>query len=396
MHKNETFVLTWDPAAGTGPSTRVLYRAIPGDVADGSGTFTSPYAITSQYFDAGGSAANKAVFAGGCIDFGVTTGGSCQFASTSRPGNGHDYPAMEPGIAPPADGTMVRGAERADSTAHEHRVPDRHSDPERAAVDDPSDRDARPHAARVHAAGRAYDAAGVVDCLDSAGNRVLRQRQPRAQSEPVQPQPQPARALLSYHSVVNVGGTNIAYVVQPWAATPGAQLGCDDPAIDPIPANPKVTELAADAAMRLVSPLSQARVRGDHRPRLERLVQQRPGSEINDNGCVPVPQQARYFTVGNSGQNPYFLQRESNNAGAIENDPNALSVLALGQPHPDVRGARAPSTGTTSSSSTARSDRLIADRSRTPDYQWNFGDGTTRGSARASSTATPKGGNYNV
>ena len=46
------------------------------------------------------------------------------------------------------------------------------------------------------------------------------------------------------------------------------------------------------------------------------------GSEINDNGgCVPLGDGLDKVIVGSSAQNPYYLQREFNNAGVIDTDP---------------------------------------------------------------------------
>ena len=54
MHGNETFAITWDPRRWDWATTRDYVEQYLRDVADGSGTFTSPYAVTSQYSDFGG------------------------------------------------------------------------------------------------------------------------------------------------------------------------------------------------------------------------------------------------------------------------------------------------------------------------------------------------------
>ena len=73
---------------------------------------------------------------------------------------------------------------------------------------------------------------------------------------------------------------------------------------------------------RLVSSLSQAAIGADRQPRPERLAAE-DGSEVDDNqGCPPLPRSLDSVNVGSSSQNPYFLQRECNNAAAIEFDPN--------------------------------------------------------------------------
>ena len=64
---------------------------------------------------------------------------------------------------------------------------------------------------------------GVVTCVDSAGNLCSANSAATAR-------------FCSYHSQVNVGGTEVSYVVQPWAAasvfTP---TFCEDPDLQPIP-----------------------------------------------------------------------------------------------------------------------------------------------------------------
>ena len=64
MHSNETFVLTWDPGRRYWSGTKDYVEQFLRDVADGSGTLTSPYALTGQYSDSGGRAGNTSKFGG--------------------------------------------------------------------------------------------------------------------------------------------------------------------------------------------------------------------------------------------------------------------------------------------------------------------------------------------
>src|SRR5947208_1036749 len=56
MRSNQTFDLTWDPIRSDWATTRDYVEQFLRDVANGSGTLTSPYAVTTQYRDSGGRA----------------------------------------------------------------------------------------------------------------------------------------------------------------------------------------------------------------------------------------------------------------------------------------------------------------------------------------------------
>jgi hypothetical protein len=77
MHSNETFALSWDPLRRYFASTKNYVETFLRDVADGSGTFTSPYAVTTQYTDSIGRAANASLYGGGCTDFGSVGQATC-------------------------------------------------------------------------------------------------------------------------------------------------------------------------------------------------------------------------------------------------------------------------------------------------------------------------------
>jgi hypothetical protein len=91
MHKNETFALTWDQHRAFWSQTRGYVEQFLRDVADSSGSLGSPFAVTTQYNDAGGRAQNASVFGGGCIDYGQVGSSLCNFGNPT--GVGHDFPA---------------------------------------------------------------------------------------------------------------------------------------------------------------------------------------------------------------------------------------------------------------------------------------------------------------
>jgi hypothetical protein len=149
-----------------------------------------------------------------------------------------------------------------------------------------------------------------------------------------------------------------------------------------------------------VSPLSQAHIASIVNPALNGWYAL-DGSEINDNGdratglyCRPLPGQTiDKVTVGTSSQNPYFLQREYNNAGALESDPNAPGCApsvtlapAFIVPSPVNPGDLVEFDGSTTAST------LMVHKS---DYHWNFGDGST-GVGPSVAHIYAKGGSYAV
>jgi PKD repeat protein len=196
-------------------------------------------------------------------------------------------------------------------------------------------------------------------------------------------------AFCSYHSQVNVGGTEVAYVVQPWTAG----TGCDEPDAPSIPPNPTPLEMAIGVGQRLVSPLSQAQIAAIVDPGLNGWAAQN-SAEIDDNGCVPEANELDQVTVGNSSQNPYYLQREFNNAATLVFDPNTYFGCA-----PDV----ILSPGFVVPSSVDEGDVIEFDGTSTAttllvpaaNYHWNFGDGTTATGPSVVHSYS-NGGNYNV
>ena len=98
-------------------------------------------------------------------------------------------------------------------------------------------------------------------------------------------------------------------------------------------------------------------------------------------------------TVGNSAQNPYVLQREFNNAGVIETDPNAPSCASRVDLSPAFVVPSAIDQGTWSSwTGRTTVSTLMVPRAG---YIWNFGDGKSAvGPSVVHSFA--KGGIYTV
>jgi hypothetical protein len=214
--------------------------------------------------------------------------------------------------------------------------------------------------------------------------------------------PPATTAFCSYHSHVNVGGTDVAYVVQPWSSG----TSCDEPDAPPIPDTPTPSQMAVGVGERLVSPLSQAELAAITNPGLNGWVGRTPapvpgdpnrimGTEIDDNqGCVPRGSQLDKVTLGNSSQNPYYLQRESNNAVSLEFDPATYFGCA---PQVDLVPAFVVPSAVDAGDviqfdGSATDSTLIVPRAG---YAWDFGDGTkATGPSVVHSFA--KGGTYNV
>jgi PKD repeat protein len=455
MHKNETFALTWDARRAYWSGTRGYVEQFLRDVADGSGTLTSPYAVTTQYSDSGGRAENTSVYGGGCIDYGTVGGSSCEFGDPAPAG--HDFPVS--GCSPSGNSFTSVAAISENSIC----LTDEQLQYEVSAMVNETGLVGRTQKGYtpvvmlllppgvetcLDAAGKLCSANGVltpppspVSTATTGGNIaagtyhvVVTYVTGSGESSPSSSQivtttgatstitidsppvttgvtgwyayvtdangtsyvrqqttptaigadltltslatdgaaPPVADAFCSYHSQVDVGGTKVAYVVQPWTAG----TSCDEPDAPPIPQNPTPEQLATDVGIRLVSPLSQAHIAAIVNPGLDGWYAL-DGSESDDNGgCVPLSQGDDKAIVGNSSQNPYFLRREFNNAGAIESDPNTYFGCAPGVilspafvvPSAVNRGDVIEFDGSASAST------LIVPRAA---YLWSFGDGTT-------------------
>ena len=342
-HANETFALVWDPhphADYAAPYVEQFLR----DAADGSGGLGSPFSIATQYSDAGGRAANSSLYGGG-YDFaagypanGCTVTGTHHYAST--PGGLVDIPndiCLTDAQIKTELQSMVTQNGIIGRTQPGHT-------PVLVLLTPP----------------------GVETCLDASGNLCSANSDPtHAPGSVANPAPQ----FCSYHSQVNVGGTVLDYVVQPWST----QTPCDEPDAQPsLPSGAVDPDTLVQAmGARLVSPLSEAMIATLVNPGLNGWFAL-DGSEINDNGCVPLSLGLDKATVGNS---TYYLQREFNNAGLMVDDPFVApcspSVGLDPQfvvPSPIDAGDVVQFDGAESRST------LLVPRSN---FSWTFGDGTS-------------------
>jgi hypothetical protein len=389
IHQNETYVLTWDPGRTYWATTRKDVQQFLADVGTGSGTFSSPYALLPQYFDGSGPAQNKSVYAGGCIDYGTNpsdpsqAGYTCRFGANQPSGNGYDYPADGCPLGAQA-GTNLWPITPGGLTT----VPNNHCLTDGQIKVELQDMLPQMGLPGGNVPGYTplvvfLTPPGVKVCLDASGYACS------ANMHSLPSDPTPHVQFCSYHSQVNVGGTNIAYVVQPWTAEPGQGVGCDDPSVPNIPNPVNVTTLADDVAARLVSPISQAELAAITNPSFQGWFGN-DGSEINDNGCGPLPAPLDMVAVGPT---TYPLQREFNNAGAIESDPNALPCSGVVNLTPAfvVPGPVQPNDNVLFDGSVTASTLMVHNGG----YSWNFGDGTT-GTGPSVYHQYTKGGSYAV
>lgn len=383
MHEQDTYAFTWDPDRMYWETTRDYVEQFLQDVAAGSGSLTSPYSVISQYADSAGRPSTT-TYGGGCIDYGPTGGFSCDIGGETSSGDGGtDYPtgqatcaasglnqfAEQPngtfGPPDPTNGVCVTDASiRAELQEMVPRMKLPVSQNSLVAVLLPP---------------------GVQVCLDSTTTSTDQVCSAEANSTA-------EASFCSYHSEVLVGGVTIAYVVQPWTAGWQTPTGCDDPGLPSIPSDPSATQLATDVGARLVSPLSQAQIASIVNPDFTGWFAS-DGAEINDNGCSPLGDQLDAATIGASGQNPYFLQHEFNDAGAIQSDPNAprcagqvTLIPSFVAPSPVNAGDIVQLDG-----STTVSTLLVPSEN----YVWKFSDGTTLYGPSVEHAFT-RAGNYKV
>ncbi|MBV9802801.1 MAG: PKD domain-containing protein [Solirubrobacterales bacterium] len=398
---NETYVLTWDPYRSYWPTTKQYVEQFLSDVAVSSGNFGSPFAVTPQYAGTNGRAGNISLFAGGCTDYGNPTGDpsaggyTCQFGANRSSGTGTNYPLDDPNIGhndcqvsganawgPTSNGPLNTGAANtvcltdSDIKTELQRMLPQMGLPGGNAVKD---------GVQLQPLVDVLLPSGVEVCLDSAGHVCSANSN---SASPTQAQ------FCSYHSQVQLGNQEITYVVQPWTAQWGQGVGCDDSDAPNITLPVDVNKLAQQVADKLVSPLSQAELGAITDPGLDGWYgynSTENGAEINDNGCAQL---------GGSGLDnvtingtTYALQREFNNAGAIETDPNALpcTPVVLLSPTFVVPGPVEPGDNVLFDGSVTASTLMI----HNGDYSWNFGDGTT-GTGPSVYHTYANGGNYQV
>jgi len=481
MHGNETFALVWDPLRQSFATTKEYVEQFLKDVADGSGTLTSPYAVTPQYTDSSGRAANASLYGGACDDFGVHGGSACSFSSGPLL-PGHEYT--------PAEGCPATGTN--DFYTPEPRPepsPELEEGPNHVCLTDAQLKsEITTMVEQTGIIGHTQPGytpllvlltpTGVETCLDAAGklcsaNGILTPPEPkltttstggtveagkyqieityvtasgeglptvpetvttsgststitikspppangatgwhayitqpngkvfaRQQPAPVaigtsftltgppaaglEPEPNPY--FCSYHSRVNVGGTEVDYVVQPWTA----MTACDEPdapQIQPGPFEPR--KLETELGEQLVSPLSQSHIAAVVNPELNGWFAL-DGSEINDNGCIPLKDGLDKATINGKS---YVLRREFNNGWLLETDPYvyrcAPEVILEPKfvvPSPIDQGKVVEFDGSVSPST------LVVPAAG---YAWEFGDGTTAVGPSVEHVYA-KGGTYSV
>jgi PKD domain len=392
LQGNETYVLTWDPHRRYWATTRQYVEQFLSDVAAASGGFNSPFAVTPQYTETAngqivGRANNTSVFAGGCIDYGNNPGDpgdngyTCQFGANHPSGAGNDYPAN----GCPASGNNVWTGEPngpISTSANDVCLTDAQIQTELQAMLPQMGLpggNAVKNNIQLQPLVDVLLPPGVEACLDSAGHVCS------ANSDSGSTQAQ----FCSYHSQVNLNGTEITYVVQPWTAQWGQGVGCDDPAAPNITLPVDQTTLAQQVGAKLVSPLSQGNIAAIVNPHMDAWYGAY-GTEINDNGCGPLGGGIDNVTING---NTYALQREFNNAGAIETDPNALpcSGTVLLSPTFVVPGPVEPGDNVLFDGSVTASTLMVHNGG----YLWNFGDGTT-GSGPSVYHVYAQSGNYPV
>lgn len=339
MHSNQTFALTWDPQRDYWQTTRNYVEQFLRDVADSSGAAASPYAVVTQYTDPGGRAQNSSSYGGGAIDYGDPGGFTADFGDTAGSGAGHNYPGGEgscygTGSGPCLTDADIQGEVTAIVSATQLNLyHDRSRTPLIVVLTAP----------------------GVGVCLDAARSLCSANTAAAAQ-------------FCSYHSQVQVGGVQFAYVVQPWTA----HTGCDEPGL------PNPTNAAIDAGIRLVGPLSQGEINAITNPWLNAWYANtvdNNGWEMSDNGgCRPMGLQFDAVTLGTSGQNPYYLPPGFSNAGVLESDPNVPAcahgvALAASFVAPS---AVPPGDEVWLDGSISVSSLIVPGHN----YVWNFGDGS--------------------
>jgi hypothetical protein len=376
IHANETFALTWDPDRRYWEGTRDYMEQFLANVAAGSGSYSSPYAVTPQYTDGTGRAANKSLYGGGCVDFGDPGGYTCSFGDTSGSGTGNNYPAS---------GCTVSGTDPL------YEFPDYTygSAPNDVCLTDSQIQDELagagswpgliPSTALPGRVKAGYSPLvvvlmppGVEVCLDAGG--LLCSANGAS-----------ADQFCSYHSQVSVGGTEIPYVVVPWEPL----TSCDEPDIPKITFPVQSDVIASDVGQRLVDPLSKAQIAAITDPRLNAWFAL-DGAEVNDNGCDMLPKGVDSAAINGTA---YFLQHEFNNGGTLVTDPNSPECApvvdlqpAFVAPSTVDRGDEVQLDGSTTNSS------LVVPKQG---YTWSFGDGASA-SGPSVVHAYSKGGTYAV
>lgn len=369
MHGNETFALVWDPIRRYFSGTKGYVEQFLRDVADGSGTLTSPYAVTTQYTDSTGRAGNSSMYGGACDDFGVPGGSACEFVPGS--GAGHNYPVSGCPVSGTTNAIYAKGS-------NDYCLTDAQVKSELTSMIEQTGIIGRTQPGYTPTLVL-LTPPGVETCLDAAGKLCSATTESAAPAQ-----------FCSYHSRVSVGGTKVDYVVQPWTALAEAEGAreCDEPGAPVPPETPNEGTLGSEFGAMLVSPLSRSQIAAIVNPELNGWFAL-DGSEIDDNTCKPL--------VGLDGaivgKNTYLLQREFNNGGLLVTDPYAQPC----EPHvvlePEFvvpsainQGKVVEFDGSVSPSS------LVVPAAG---YAWEFGDGT-KGTGPSVEHTYAQGGSYPV
>jgi hypothetical protein len=385
VHRNEIFALTWDPQRAYWQTTRGYVEQFLGNVANGSGSLASPFAETPQYQDASGRALNASKYGGGCVDFGVTGGATCRFGSSNSSVAGTNYPTS--GNCPTTGQSWIFTGSSGFG-ANFTCVTDAQIQSELSTVISETGILGLTQPGYTPVV-TLLTPPGVETCLDSAGTLCS------ANSTA-------SGLFCSYHSQVNVGGTEVTYVVQPWTpySPKGSASQCDESGLPPLK-NPTPQQVSDDAGLRLVSPLSAGLHAAIVNPALNAWYAQN-GLEINDNGgCAPFGMNLDTVSVGGAS---YVIQREFNNGAALAFDPNTYfgcvpNVILT----PTFVVPSAVNQGdTVEFDGSATASTLVVSKDN---YQWNFGDNTTAagpsvehvyatgGTYTVTLTVTDRGGN---
>ncbi len=376
IHANESFALTWDPARRYWEGTRGYVEQFLRDVANGSGSVSSPYAVSTQYTDGSGRAENNSKYGGGCIDYGSSNDATCAFNTATETAPGNPYPA---------NGCTPTGSSfTADPSSNDTCLTDAQLQQEIKSL--VTDTGMLGHVQSGYTPVVVMLLPPRVEvCLDSSGTLCSANSTAAGQ-------------FCSYHSQVQMpGGDKVTYVVQPWTA----ETHCDEPDAPAINSGATAAQLSTLVGERLVSPISQSEIAALVNPSLDGWYAA-SGDEINDdNGCTPLGDQLDSVAVGS---NSYLLQREYNNGAAIDSDPYTYFGCA-----PDVilnPAFVAPSAVDQGDvveldGSATASTLVVANGS----YHWSFGDGTNAtgpsvahafsaaGSYPVKLTVTDRGGN---
>jgi hypothetical protein len=393
MHRNETFSLEWESVAPNSywSGTKAYVQQYLKDVAASNGSLNSPYADTTQYWDGQKTerrAANTSLFGGGCDDNGTAR---CNFGSLNGSGPGHALPATSD-CPPSGSNQFFQGPFGSITTAPNNLcVTDSAVRHEVTSLIDNDGLIAHTQPGYTPLVV-VLTPPGVEVCLDSSGTMCS------ANGDAASVKAQ----FCSYHAEMfdAKSGHRVAYVVQPWTAL----TGCDEPDAPQIKLTDPPDKLAAEVGASLVSPLSQAQISGIVNPDLNGWFGE-TGLEIDDqNGCQPLGNHLDQVTLSSGTNNPYFIQREFNNASVLSNDPYTYQgctpqvILAPSFVVPSKVDAHEV-LGLDGSASA--STLLIPNH----DYRWSFGDGTTgvgpsvvhsyakAGYYRVKLTVTDRGGN---